>query len=108
MEISAKDIFSVPSMPSAESAGMAARCRVVMAERTAKDPSLAVLGPSQHREVYNAACVETDVLRTGFSLLSDDYSGGLTLSSCQLPTQPLSHSLPQTDRGENKMENLTD
>ena len=43
MGISAKDVFSVPSMASAETAGKAAKRRAAMAERTEKDPSLAVL-----------------------------------------------------------------
>lgn len=44
MGISAKDIFSVPPTPSAESVGKAAKRRVVMPEWTGKkDPSLAVL-----------------------------------------------------------------
>lgn len=93
MGISAKGIFSVPSM-SAEPAGMAAKRRVVMAERTEKDPTPGTpfwwfWTITTRRNV----CAETDVLQTGFCFLFADCSPcGLILSSHQLPTQSLSHS----------------
>lgn len=100
---SVRNLTAVPSMPSAESVGKAAKSWVVMAGWTENDP-WGSAGPSQGTEVCNRACAGAAVLRTGLS----PPQWPLTPVTQRPHTWPVRHCPPQQGSGHSEVENAKD